>query len=430
MILQIYSDKPSPRLDYILKQLFTQVLGIEYKLFHSIESVNLEDPILNYSHTEIPKSFQIRPHSLLFEDDIHPQTIKIEDSFYFFRSSNTNFLYDIFASSFFMLSRYEEYLETDLDSHGRFQAESSLAYKNNFLDKAVVNRWADELKKEILSRFPLLSFKKQEYQYLSTIDIDNAFAFKSKGIKRLLGGFAKAILRKDYEDVKARFQYLFLGKKDPFDVYNYLNQVHQKYRIKTLYFFLIGKNSKYDKNISIRQADYKNLIRKISKVSEIGIHPSYQSNSSFDILKTEINDLENVSKKSITKSRQHFLKLSLPKTYQNLITAGIKEDYTMGFASQLGFRAGICNVYYWFDLERNSETDLKIFPFQIMDGTLNDYLQKKPTDSLSLIKNINSEVRFVKGLFITLWHNESLSELRRWKDWKYVYADLLKIATE
>ncbi len=430
MILQVYSKKKSARLNYILEQLFTLVLGTEYKLYHSITSLNLELPILNYSQENIPKSLQIIPHSLLFEKNIIAQTIEVEEGYHFFRTKEDHFSYDIFASSFFMLSRYEEYLKTDLDTHERFQAESSIAFKNNFLDKAVVNRWANELKKQLTVQFPQLHFKKQEYQYLSTIDIDNAFAFKAKGFTRLWGGFAKAIIRKDYEDIRSRFRYIFLRKQDPFDVYDYLNQIHQRYQTKTLFFFLIGKNGKYDKNISIKKSSYQNLIQNTSENSEIGIHPSYQSNNSLDILQDEVNKLGVISSKAISKSRQHFLKLYFPDTYLNLIKVNIKEDYTMGFASQIGFRAGICNPYYWFDLEENSKTNLRIIPFQIMDGTLNDYLRQNQKKSIELIKKINNEVRSVNGLFVTLWHNESLSDLRRWKNWKYVYEELQKIATE
>ena len=99
----------------------------------------------------------------------------------------------------------------------------------------------------------------------------------------------------------------------------------------------------------------------------------------------------------------------------------------MGFASQVGFRAGICTPFLWFDLEENKSTDLKIIPFQVMDGTLNQYLKLKPKEALNLIESIKKEVKSVNGLFVTLWHNESLSEIREWKGWRTVYEQMISL---
>ena len=426
MVLQVFSEKHSNRLQYTLDVLFSNILGIKYNLIHSEDELNNKQAILNYSTTEISNSLQIIPHSLLFEEDIKVQNIKIEDEYYFFKTSEKQ--YDILASSFYMISRYEEYLPSTLDNHQRFKAEETLAYKNSFLEKAVVNRWVLELKNKLSIQFPQLPFSEQNFSYLSTIDIDNAYAYKSKGFQRLLGGFAKAILRGDKDDLKARLKYIFTGKDDPFDVYDKLENLHRKYKTKTLFFFLVGKNGPLDKNISIQKLKYQRLIQGISRNSKIGIHPSYQSNNSVDILKEEVLSLNQVIKEKIKYSRQHFLKLSFPETYRNLLKVGVTEDYTMGFASQIGFRAGICTPYLWFDLEQNKTTNLKITPFQVMDGTLNDYLQKSPQEALELIRNIQSEVKNVNGLFVTLWHNESLSKMRQWKNWENVYQEVLSIS--
>ena len=428
MILQIYSNKRSNRLDYILNFIFAEVLGIEYVLISSIPEIDHSKALLNYSTDKFKNSFQIVPHSLLFETEIKEQDISIEDNFFFFKTNGQSLEFDVFASSFYMLSRYEEYLSLELDSHGRYRAEESLAFKNNFLDKAVVNRWVLLLKTKLKKQYPELLFKPTKYSYLSTIDIDNAFAFKAKGFIRLWGGFIKALLRNDFSDLKNRFAYVFLAKKDAFDVYDELEDWHQKYKIRTLFFFLVGNNGVYDRNIDINKRAYQTLIEKWSQKVEIGLHPSYNSNSSISILRKELESINNIIKVPVTRSRQHFLKLSFPNTYKSLLKVGVKEDYTMGFASQIGFRAGVCTPFYWFDLEDNIQTKLKIIPFQIMDGTLNDYLKRTPEEAVEIIKKINQEVREVEGLFCTLWHNESLSKMRQWEKWKPVYEKLLQIA--
>ena len=69
-----------------------------------------------------------------------------------------------------------------------------------------------------------------------------------------------------------------------------------------------------------------------------------------EILKKEKMRLENIINTPVTFSRQHFLRLSIPETYQNLIDLDIEEDYTMGYAKYAGFRASTCTPFYFFDL--------------------------------------------------------------------------------
>lgn len=428
MILQIYTEKKTNRLEYILDFFFNSVLGIKYQIFNTIDALNVNQAILNYSSKKIEQSFQIIPAQLLFEDHISPQEIVVENGYYFFKTNGKDFPFDVLAASFFLITRYEEYLPTELDAHQRFQAKESLAYQHHFLDKAVVNRWAIELKQHLLIQFPQLSFSKKSYHFISTIDIDNAYAFKAKGLIRIAGGFLKALMKADFEDLKYRILFVLGFSKDVFDAYDKFDALHQQHKIKSLYFFLVGKNSAFDKNIPISKIDYQKLIQTLSKKSELGIHPSYQSNYNEAYLKEEFEGLEKVLGRTVTNSRQHFLKFELPNTYNRLLELGVQNEYSMGYASQLGFRAGVANPFYFFDLKKNQKTNLLVVPFQVMDGTLNQYLKLSPEEAIAEIVKINQEVRQVNGLFVSLWHNESLSEIRNWKSWTKVYEKLIEIA--
>jgi hypothetical protein len=140
--------------------------------------------------------------------------------------------------------------------------------------------------------------------------------------------------------------------------------------------------------------------------------------------------LRSVLNKDISSSRQHFLRIVLPSTYRNLIEQDITDDYSMGYAALPGFRAGICTPFNFYDLDLEIETKLRIHPFAVMDGTLNDYLGLTPADAIDHIKALIKEVKKVDGTFISLWHNESLSDQKRWKGWKRVYEQLIKEAVE
>jgi hypothetical protein len=154
---------------------------------------------------------------------------------------------------------------------------------------------------------------------------------------------------------------------------------------------------------------------------QVGIHPSWASSKDSSKLPKEIKRLEIITNREITRSRQHFLKLDLPTTYRRLIDLGIREDYTMGYASQVGFRAGTSLPFYFYDLDMETQTQLLIHPFAVMDGTLNEYMELPVDDAQYLVKELMDRVKKVNGTFISLWHNETVSDNRHWQDWKQVY---------
>ena len=152
-----------------------------------------------------------------------------------------------------------------------------------------------------------------------------------------------------------------------------------------------------------------------------------RSNSSFTILQKEKKRLEEIIGKEVIKSRQHFLMLKFPETYRNLLKAGIKEDYTMGYADDIGFRASIATPFPWFDLMENAPTDLMIHPFQVMDGTLNFlYLGLSKEEALSQTKTMIKTTQKARGTFCLLWHNSTLSDLDEWNGWFDLYEKILK----
>jgi hypothetical protein len=97
----------------------------------------------------------------------------------------------------------------------------------------------------------------------------------------------------------------------------------------------------------------------------------------------------------------------------------------MGFASEPGFRAGTSRPFYFYDLDTEFETKLRVHPFQVMDATLCLYQKMNPEDAVRRVKPIIDEVKKVNGTFTLLWHNESLSEMKPWVGWQNVYEELI-----
>jgi hypothetical protein len=191
---------------------------------------------------------------------------------------------------------------------------------------------------------------------------------------------------------------------------------------------LFANYGRDDNNIPVRHKAFHELIRTLDQNRTVGIHPSLSSNKHLRKLEAEVDGLSQVVGRDITASRQHFLKISFPRTYRNLIHLGITDDYSLGYASHPGFRAGITIPFPFFDLTKNEITSLRIHPVTLMDVTLKDYLRLTTEQSIEKIHQMVSMVRSVGGEFVSLCHNETFSENRRWLGWRNIYEELLRFA--
>ena len=436
MNLLILAPKITNRLQYIFELIFKEELGITYELTTDKERfISCEDAKFQYGEQQLVEGclFQ-KSVGLLFERDITDQNIKIcnyKDSkaIYPVFNDKSIFSFDIFAASFYIISRYEEYLPHVCDCHNRFQPQDSILYKMDVLEKPVINIWAKELGNIITAQYPDIRLKKKTFHFVPTYDIDAAWAYKNKGIFRTVTAFFRDILHLDFDEIKLRWNVLTNKRIDPFDTFDYQIELQKELKLNPLYFILCGDYATNDKNISISNNSFQNLIKRIGDYAHVGIHPSYSSYLKKDIIKNEVSRLSHVLNREITMSRQHFLRLYLPLSYQILIELDILDDYSMGYASQAGFRAGYADTFAFFDLENDIKTKLKIHPFALMDGTMRDYLALDTQESFEKAKSLIQEVKNVNGTFILLWHNETLSGEKRWEGWITLYRKILDYAT-
>jgi len=430
----IYSNKLTKRVKFIFHLFFKDILNVDYNLTSDEEEFKSFDGVkLNYSKQIIGNELFVAAENLLFERGISYQDlsfIEFRDRPAFFPTYHKNSVlpFDIFSAAFYLVTRYEEYLPYKKDEYGRFSSFESIAHKKGFLQQPIVNIWALELAKLLQQHFPGFKFKGTRYKFIPTIDIDAAWAYRQKGVFRTLGGFLNAASKFDFAEISERFRVLASLQKDPFDTYEIQLELQREYKLKPIYFILFAEYGFNDKNIPVYNSKFKTLIKSLADYAEVGIHPSYGSNTNVKKLKIEVERLSKVVNREITKSRQHFLKLNMPSTYRNLINLDVTDDYSMGFAAQPGFRAGICVPYNFFDLDLDTETHLRIHPFTLMDGTLRDYMNVTAENAMDHIKPLIAEVKKVNGTFISLWHNESLGNSKRWTGWQTVYEQMINEA--
>lgn len=431
--IYIYVHKITPRVKYIFNLIFKDSFGLEFELTTSIDDFRLyEGNKLSYSNQEVDSVFHISSHGLLFESGIKEQTIQMQnhDTFYkyFFRTYNNALPFDLFAASFYLVSRYEEYLPFLPDEFNRFEAQNSLAYQYDFLKIPLVNLWISEFEKILVRKFPSLIITHRKYNYISTIDIDTAYKYKQKGIMRTLGGYLKSIVRLDKNDLIDRTSVLLNKEKDPFDSYDYQLEIQKKYHLKVIYFYLLGDYGVNDKNHPSNNHNFQKLIKHLSDYSLPGIHPSFGSNDKTGQMKTEINRLAVITHREILHSRQHFSMLKFPDTYYNLQELGITHDYSMGYSIHNGFRASICNPFYWYDLDEELETGLMIHPFCISETSLRYGDKATPQSAPLVAKELIDEVKKYNGELVTIFHNDSMGTAQQWVAWQNIYEEIVKLA--
>lgn len=432
----VYSHRITPRVKYIFNVLLKDMLGLTIEFTSNKEEfVDSESQKLSYCHSQIANELHFRSLNLLFEKGVTDQSVKVQEDehgkfFYAHNSQDSDLSFDVFAASFFLLSRYEECLPHLRDKYNRFEATQSLGYKHGFLTEPLIDQWAIRLQDLIAAKYPNLEFKERKYKFISTIDIDNAYAYKNKGFMRALGAYGRALLKLDFSEIIDRTSVLFGNKQDPYDTYDFQLETQRKYGLETLYFFLLADYGVNDKNVPYYNQEFQSLIKHLADYAQIGIHPGFNSNSKPEKLTIEKKRLEKIIHRSVVKSRQHFLILHLPKTYQQLTENDITEDHSMGYAAHVGFRAGTCTPYRFYDLDMETPTELTVYPFAVMEATLKYYMQLNPEEAKTAITEVIQKVKDVNGTFIGLWHNETLTDKGIWAGWRDVFLHMVREAKE
>ncbi|MEW4922991.1 polysaccharide deacetylase family protein [Algibacter sp. 2305UL17-15] len=432
-MLLVYTHKISPRLKYVFKHICTRVLGIKVGFTTKIEEFIAHDSLkMSYTKQHLGNEFFIKSHQILFEQGLSDVEINVlkwgHTKCFFFNGEKSAMPFDVFAASFYMLSRYEEYLPQVKDDYGRFLATESLGFKYGFLNQPVVDIWAYKFRDALQKQFPDFIFPKRSYSIQPVIDIPSPYAFKLKGVMRTLGGLAMDFFRLRLKQLYSRFIVLFGLKHDPYDTFKYIINRQKHTNSKFLVFFFIGSYSTFDKGININKRGFVSLIKHVGDYCNLGLKASYFSVNNVELLKQEKRQMEEVINTSLKASRYSFSKFNLPESYRNMVQLEIKEDYTMGYVDHIGFRAGSCTPFLFYDLDYEVQTPLKICPFHLMDFALLKTVSL--LDKKKVINTIINEIKEVDGTFVPVFHNYTFSSDSRWKGFKELFNMILDSTDE
>lgn len=416
-MLTIFTERNSPRIEYVLRTLFDGIFRIPFEIIDDPSFLpGRNNPCLVYAQKPYHDKPFIRSGNLLFEEGVAKTKVdpgKWNDLPVLFshKDERSLFPFDPLAMIFYLISCYEEYFkDAGRDMHGRIAEPETAPVRYGLHDRPVVNIIAQALIEKIKATCPEFEYRQEEYRFTPTYDIDMAFAHLGKGFVRMAAGYGKLLLKLNFREVFNRTATLAGRRSDPYDNFELQMDLHNELGLHPLYFVNLGDFGKYDKNVSWTNIRLHSLLKKLSLHADIGMHPSYHANEKPELYAIEKDRLEKILGRSVTKSRQHFLRLDFPETYRKLLDIGIDSDYSMGYAGQPGFRAGICTPFRFYDLLEEKETRLMVYPFAFMDASFLDYLKIDAEETKMMLHPLIRDVKHVQGHLMGIWHNYALAD--------------------
>lgn len=430
-MLLVYTHKITPRLKYVFKHICKRILGLEVKFTSKVEDFIAHDSLkMSYAKQPLSNELFIRSNELLFEQGLSDIDISVQQwentKGFFVANERSDLPFDIFAASFYLLSRYEEYLPHVKDDYGRFMVKESLAFKHRFLNQPVVDIWAYKLQAVLKQRFPDFDFPTRNYKIQPVIDVPAAFYFRKKGLLRTIGGTFTDIGRFRLKQLYQRYLVLMGFKRDPYDTFKWIITKQKQCDFRFMVLFLIGDYSTYDKNISTNKKEFVSLIKSVADYCDVGIKASYFALEDILLLKKEKEKMEGIINTDLKAVRHSFSKLNLPQSYRNLIELEINQDFTMGYIDTLGFRAGTCTPFQFYDLDYETQTPLRINPYHCLDFALLKY--QSQLDKEEHLQKLINEVKAVNGTFTPIFHNYTFSDLSRWDGFRSLFNLIIESA--
>ncbi len=439
------SPRFQPEKEYCFRVLFGELLELDYRVVYTPEAKNYllrlpngavirieDDFFARFPEDETATSAYLQPQyaipgTSIFTSPFDPSELIVciygkPD----IRIDNEGITcgVDLFASSFFMLARWEEYVLPDRDRHGRFPAEKSLAFRKEFLSRPVVNEYAALL----ATMFARLSWEppkpRRRFKMTVSCDVDHPRLWWTVADRiRTLGG---CIFRRgDLPEAGFWLRKHIFQKKDPYDVFDDWLDFYEKNGLVGHFNFLGKRPASSNCWYPLEHPFVVNLIHKIAgRGHVIGFHPSYEAFENPQFFREELSSLRAVSPAPVTTGRQHYLRFAAPRTWQMWDDAGMDWDSTAGYPDMEGFRCGICNDFPVFNFLTRKTLRLREKPLIAMDATLAQYRNYSRETAFGHLQQLRSEAKKHAGEFVLLWHNSSWNTYF-WAPWQEAYLDFI-----
>jgi len=338
---------------------------------------------------------------------------------------------DVLGSAFFLLSRYEEVAAPEVDQHHRFPAAASLAKREGFLERPLLDEYVEVLWAAMQRLWPGLRRRQMQGGVKFTCDVDIPYDPTIKSNSKLLRKIAADVIkRRSLSTVYSRVEAAAAARsgdfsKDPNNSFDAIMNLCEARGIKGSFFFISGHSAgEIDGCYSLDEPFISSLLTNIAhRGHEIGMHGSYNSFRNLEILRRERSCLVEACKKNrldmpILGNRQHFLRWDSGITPKLLNDVGFEYDTTGGFADMPGFRFGTGRSFEMWDWRQGQKIKLRQKPLIMMETSVisNRYLGLGyGEETWEKVSRLKSRALYYGGNFTMLWHNSHLNLSDDWR---------------
>ncbi|MGM0634546.1 MAG: DUF7033 domain-containing protein [Bacteroidota bacterium] len=410
MNILVFVSKETPRIQYTFKQICNRILGLQVHFTTKIEDFIAFDGVkFSYGKKQLGKEIFIEESGLLQEQGFTDIDIQLGEwdgvPCFFSVSKESDIPFDFFSAAFYLLTRYEEYQPYVKDMSGGFPVEESLAVKGDFLKRPVIDLWAYKFKQILTKKFEV-EFPKRKFEVNTIVAVEEAFAYRNKGIVRLLGGGIRDLLALKFAKTIERIKVVFRLAKDPYDIYDELIDFVHKHQIKLLFMFQLSDFSKENRNINYNNRRYHHLIKSMGDYAYIGLLPGFDALQNLKVFSKEKQRWEDIIRHNLEATLIKRFPMNFPESYIHFMQSEIKMDFSMGYQKELGFRAGTSSPYLFYDLNLEQTSPLKIYPY-----LLNSLIfEKYNYDEVRLeLETIKEELSSVGGNFNMIFDNRDFA---------------------
>lgn len=412
MKILVFTNKLNSRKQYCFKQVFDRILNIKVSFTTKIETfISYEGMKFSYATKPLGSELFVEANGLLDEQGFGDFEIKLdfwEDVPCFFKTSKDSSIpYDIFSASFYLLTRYEEYLPFVKDKAGGFPVEESTAYQEKFLNRPVVDLWAFQFLNVLKEKYPKTEFTTRRFSSCYHIAVHEAFAFRYKGLVRQLAGFFNHIISGNLSQGWQRLKTQLRLMDDPYNVYDDIVEFARDKSLQIRFYFQLSDFSKENRNINYHKSHYQRLIKSMGDYFETGLMPGIYAIKDSLIFKKEKKRWKEIANQDLEAVLIKKYPLAFPESYINFEKAFIKQDFSMGYQHQLGFRAGTCTPFLFYNLNAEETTSLKITPYVLNSEIFKSTSKDKIVNQMRLIKK---DIVEVNGVFNLIFENTDFSK--------------------
>lgn len=413
-----------PERQYAIDVLFAQLLGLrkdeyevcfeeearDYSIRSGKKEVIVEDHFFRY-YPEALTYLDLShiPSELLYFhfDDLQIPILYGEDKY---EETESGFVIglDLFASTFFMLSRWEEFL---LGREEKGDCDESLLFtvKHGIHQRPIVHEYESFLRTVLGLPLP-----QRKYQVVLSHDVDGFMTPSSLHILKdfvrqsIKGAPKNRILNLTWKE-EIKYKIAYPSADSQFRMYR---AIAEKYGIPEWLYFKVCDKGEKECTYRFNDSTVKEIVNRLkgqeSADLQMGFHPSQSTFKNPEQWDVEVDRIKALIGRVPQIGRNHHLlfDMQMLRAWETLAGQdGVVLLSNTVFHNRHGFRSGVAVPYTLFDIYQRRSMRILEHPCQIMDTVVRyDSKVKSDSETMKEVEEIVSRIRQCQGLLVLTWH--------------------------